>query len=946
MRNLLNPNWLFLLNTLPVLLLAGLCYAEFSVIQTLLPPASVLLWQRFGLVLGALALATAGYGFWRLRQGRPLDAAYGAVAVLAHVAFLFAYLSFSSEILPRAVPTWMVPTDPIIYVFTFLMLTIAHGMFVLVARLTPDDRPHSAGANFALAFAVPAAWFVLVQLPGWFWRHSYSEVWNLVWGAAFALGTLSFLFFLTRGVYIIGTKKSAAWGEFGVVWKVVIALVLPLLGLAVNNGLLWQQAWSTERGIFGNFSSPWFYALAMLDGLLVCWPNAAGPRGRLAQYLGRNALFGYTFYFFIVFLPFLPLSVVAILAIGVGFLLLAPLLLMMVHLRELTDDYAALRKFYSRRVLVAGLLAGWAVLPLSITGLYLYRRHTLHAALDYAYNPDYSKTYHLDATALAGTLNVVKQHKERSQEFMSSHVPYLSMYFNWLVLDNLTLSDAKIATLEQIFLGRAQPNERAADAWTPPPPATSAVLRGLTSTSTFDARQQAWVSWVNLDVANSDPSQAATEYATELTLPVGCWVGDYYLNIGPRRERGILAEQKAAAWVFAQIVNENSYRDPGLLSYVGPNRVALKVYPVAGREVRRTGLQLLHREPFVLTVDGQRVQLGDSTRAQPAAPVAAPGQAVAYVSAAAKKRLPLVQRRPYYHFLLDVSADRSLAKPGYKQRVLAQLGQGAAFGPARFSLVNTYTTPLPAGTDWQQQLAAAPNEGGFYLDRAIRKTLFDAQQAPAPTYPVLVVVADSLSQAILPADFAVLAGAYPESDAFYVLAADGRLTAHSLRQSPAQPWPEAPQPGAPTPVRAWPDAAHPQAYLPDNTVADIVLSRAGAAQPALPAAADAANRWQAGLLLHGQEQWQTLHPEVTDEARVPFVRASFSAGIMTPATAYLALENDAQKAALQRKQAQVLDGKAALDVDEETTEVPIDEGALLLLLAGVALAFGLLRRPS
>ncbi|RYU79580.1 MSEP-CTERM sorting domain-containing protein [Hymenobacter persicinus] len=943
MRKLLHPKWIILLNTLPTLALLALCLAQFNIIHTLLPPASVLVWQRLGLGLVVLAALALNYGLWQRRRGELLGVGYGMGALLAYVVVVFIAFSYADDIQPRVVPDWMVPTPPLLYLFTLLMPTLAHAMFVLIAAVTPEDQPQSTGLNFSLAFAVPVLWFVLIQLPTSSLAAGSESFWGRLWGLLYMGGLLSFLFFLTRAAYIIGMRREAGWGELGLLWKILVSLVLPLLGLAVNNGHLGRLT-HDEQGIFGNFTSPWFYALAALNALLLCLPNSARPSWRLAQFVGRSALFGYTCYFFVVFLPFLPLAVVAIILIGLGFLMLAPLLLMMVHLRELTTDYDALRAYYSARVLTGAFLAGWAVLPLYVTAAYLHERATLHRALDYVYSPDYAETYHLDAEALGQTLQVVKQHKERRNDFFAtSQVPYLSTYFNWLVLDNLTLSDAKITTLERVFLGRMQPDPWVRRGWTPPLPSTAVQLQRLSSTSTFDARQQAWVSWVNLDVANRNPSQRGTEYVTTLALPPGCWVGDYYLNIGRRREQGILAEQKTAAWVFAQIVNENSYRDPGLLTYAGPNAVSLKVYPVNGGEVRRTGVQLLHKEPFVLTVDGQRTVLGDTTQARPTAPVATPGREVAYVSGAAKKSLPLVQRKPYYHFLLDVSAGKAAQKADFKQRVLTVLQQTSAVGSPRFSLVNSYATPLPAGADWQQQLDAAPNQGGFYLDRAIRQTLVAARQNPAPTYPVLVVVTDTLPQAILPTDFADLSSAYPESDAFYVLAADGSLAAHSLRHEPGISLSDNPPLLAPTAVRAWPNARQAQAYLPDTDAAEVVLNPGR--QPALPVGNVAAGRWQTGLLLRGQEQWQTLHPEVTEAERVPFIRASFRSRIMTPFTAYLALENDAQKAALSRKQEQVLDANAALDLDEKTTEVPIDEGALLLLLAGVGLGL-LLKRGS
>ena len=44
MQSFRNPKWAFLANTGPVALLLALGYGEFSIIQTLLPPASVAQW--------------------------------------------------------------------------------------------------------------------------------------------------------------------------------------------------------------------------------------------------------------------------------------------------------------------------------------------------------------------------------------------------------------------------------------------------------------------------------------------------------------------------------------------------------------------------------------------------------------------------------------------------------------------------------------------------------------------------------------------------------------------------------------------------------------------------------------------------------------------------------------------------------------------------------------
>lgn len=993
MDSLRTPKWIFLASTAPLLVYLMVCAGEFSVIHTLLPAASVGEWQAFGAVLALLGLGGAGYAGWQLVRRQPVGEWYSVAMLLAFSLWLCLLTTHADALLPRSVPAWMVPTNPILMAWTFLMPTLAHALLALVARFTPDDRPHQVAPNILFAVVVPMGWALVFEILTWLaqlLRGTSPEVYTgpsrtetvgtVIIVASLVVGTLSFFFFLTRALFIVSRRRQRGWADGGLVWKIVVTMVLPLLGLGLNNGLFFGEGFRSGNGIFGNFSSPWFYGLTIVNGVPLCVPDSEQPGVRLAQLLGRSALFGFTFYFFLVFLPFLPLAIPAIILIGTGFLLLAPLLLFVVHVRQLSDDVAALRTVYRPRLVTATLLAGLATLPLYITGSFWHRRQVLHEALAYVYTPDYTQPPHVDADALAATLAQVRQNKDRNVDlFFGAQQPYLSTYFNWLVLDNLMLSEHKINELELVFTGDVADSR--SYLWSnlngpppPPPPAPGAPatarhfsgsyldgpsdpapdpsapqLRHAAVRSTYDARQQVWVSWVDLEVANTNSGFQNREYSTAIRLPEGCWVGDYTLTIGNRQEHGILAEKKAATWVFAQILSENSSRDPGLLAYRGPHEIAVRVYPVSGSEARRTSIQFLHKEPVTLTIDGRTLALGDSADAAPStAPIAVPGSGVAYVSGAAKQQLPLVQRRPYYHFLLDASAGQPDPVHAFRERLMSQLAQPLPHGaPARFSLVNAATMPVPVGADWAEALNKGYGTGGFYLSGSIRRVLFDAQEHPSVTYPVLVVVTDEFENAILDADFEDIRSAYPESDVFYVLGNDGKLVPHSLRHAARQPLAAAAAltPGAPVPVRAYPNATRPVAYLPATAEAAVVVS----GRPTVPtAAAPVPSRWLAGLLLRGYSQWQSFHPETTDRERVSFIQASFRAGILTPFTSFLALENDAQKAALHRKQEQTLAANASLDTLENDqappTATPIDSGAALLLAAGLLLAGWHLRR--
>lgn len=111
-------------------------------------------------------------------------------------------------------------------------------------------------------------------------------------------------------------------------------------------------------------------------------------------------------------------------------------------------------------------------------------------------------------------------------------------------------------------------------------------------------------------------------------------------------------------WIFSQIRNEN--RDPGILYYLTGNKVALRVFPFAKDEVRKTGIEFLHKEPIQLNIDGNVLELGNDEETMYEN---IKTENVAYVSARQKQQLNWVKREPYFHFLVDVSKEQKAIQP-------------------------------------------------------------------------------------------------------------------------------------------------------------------------------------------------------------------------------------------------------------------------------------------
>ncbi len=924
MRNLLNPKWLFIINTLPIVVLFVLLFGQFNIIKTLLGENNIQLWKSFGLTLGILGLLNFIYAIYVTYKKENVSIIYGLIALLCYIPFIYLYGYHLDKIIPSTVPQWMISGNIFIYVGTFLMPTLAYSLFALVAHFTPETKEYKAWVNFLIAIGIPITGYLFSQIILPLWQRVEGEFFIHVSVILVIVATLVFIFFLVRAIFILSTKKSDLWQKYQLTWKIPIAIVLPLLGLSVNNGHLFNNFGLNNSGIFGDFNNSWFYILALLNGILVCLPNLDNKIYRLLLYIGRTITFAYTFYFFLVFLPFLPLSIIAIIAIGTGFLMLAPLLLFVIHTNELAKDFQYLKTLYSKKRIIGISLLGFLVIPAFITTTYLKDKSVLNETLAYLYSPDYSKKYDIDKASLQKTLNVVKHHKEKNSDVIfGSQIPYLSSYFNWLVLDNLTLSDTKINYIEKIFFDNTSIQIRPENITN-----DNVKITNIFTNSTYDKSQHAWKSWINLEITNKSENAWFSEYATTINLPEGCWISDYYLYLGNKKEFGILAEKKSAMWVFSNIRNEN--KDPGILHYLTGNKVAFRVFPFSKNEVRKTGIELLHKEPIKLTIDNNVVELGN---AEETTPKKTETQNVIYVSVPQKQTLKAIKRKPYFHFLVDVSKEKNKYSNDFTKRIETILQNNKPLAEnSQISFVNSDVKTLPLDKDLKKHFQSQTFEGGFYLERAINTTLYNAYKRKS--YPIIVVVTDSIQNAVLNKDFSDFKFTFPESNLFFNLSDKGTLQAHSLIDNPTTQLSDSIIYSFDQTVLEYKFSDNSISYLPNNNEPSIILKKDIFE---ITETEIKEKNWQSALTLQAKWTSQTLHPETSDKEWLNLVKYSFISKVMTPVTSYLVVENEAQKAILKKKQAQVLAANKALDLDEDTQRMSEPSLILLTILLGLIL---------
>lgn len=930
MKNLLNPRWLLIINTLPVVLMMMIFLSQYNVIQSLLSEESVALWKKFGFILLAMAVINFAYNLYLIRSKRNVSALYGFVALLSYIPFLYLYGVYANVLVPFSIPRWMIQGNSELHVGTFLMPTLAYSVFVLVSHFTHENKEYKAWKNFMVVIIVPACWYFYMQVIFPFWKPVDSGFVIHSHIILVIIATLIFLFFLVRGVYILALKKSEAFNKYQLLWKIPISIVFPLFGLALNNGEVTGDLNLGGGKIFGDFSNHWFYILALVNGVFICLPNLNNKNYRIVLFLARSITLSYTFYFFLVFLPFLPLSVLAIIFLATGILMLTPLVLFVIHASELARDYKYLMGNYSRKYLLLSSVIAVLSIPVYITVSYSNDKLVLNETLDYLYKPDYSKAVKVDEDSLSKTLAVLKSHKTSARNTrLGNQTPYLSSYFNWLVLDGLTLSSTKTNHIDRVFFAAPPLKPRLNTG-----PERNVVISSVKSRSKFDESQNAWVSWIDLELKNNSEVSFFSEYTTNITLPTGTWISDYYLYVGDKKEMGILAEKKSAMWIYSNILSEN--RDPGILYYLSGNRVAFRVFPFSKDEVRKTGIEFIHKDPVVIEIDGKSISLGNNklgnNKRSEQNQTVSNDKSVLYVSPEQKSTLNSVHRLPYYHFMVDVSHNKKALKDDFIKRIDSLLSSGViSEDNAKISFVGPYISTYSLADNWKKTYAEQSFNGGYFLGRAIKTSLVNAYREKEEKYPVIVAVTDNIANAIINGDFSDFQIAFPESDLFYHLMSDAKLKSHSLIARPHSP-------NVITGVEvikfdysvlAYSENNQRLAYLRNNSAPSIVLR-----DDVLEIAESdiKPKKWNSALLQHGMWLSHVLHPERTDIEWLSLVKYSFLSKVMTPVTSYLVVENDAQKAMLKKKQDHVLSSNTSLDLGEDVARMSEPNLFLLIMI--------------
>ena len=918
------PLFVLLSITLPQTLLLGLTLQSYNVIHSLLDEAQRHLWWTFGASLSAMLLGISAYALWRWFEKKAVSIWLAPIVVGLYGTYLTLYFTHLNTLFPNNIPSWMINGDNLFrYPGAFIIPALAYATFLGVLWLTPSQpKKWLALKSFTASALIPACWYVFFNLFAPLFRYVDNRFITHIMIILGLISTLVFLLFLLRGVYLLMRHRhpSNRWHRL---WLLLFTLVLPVAGLVLNAGSF-GMFFGTH--LFGDFSHPAFMILCVLNGMLLVLPERPNAKHNLALYGARSVTFAFTVYFFLVFMPYLPLSVFAILIFGLGALMLSPMVLMLIHTRLLHQQFQRLTQDYPRPVLLLVSVCAFMLLPGMLTGYQWHDRSTLHNALQQVYEPDYfaPATARIDLKALHTVLGKIKgdkQDRRWDDGVFSSDTPFISGYYQWLVLDNLTLSNQKIERLEKIFLHRNERNERR-----PVQAFPNAQLDQFSSNSEYHSSGHYWQSTLNLAIHN--PHERMAEYRSHFALPPGTWVTGYHLEINGNMVPGVLVEKKSAQWVYNNVRRQR--RDPGLVYYDNADTIGLRIFPFNANQTRRIRLTLTHQLPISVTLDAQTVVLGQTTPmpnhiTQTKHSVFIPGTVAA--------TLPTMQRTPYFHFIVDTSQANAAPKQDYVAQIEALIAQYPATATAsKITLANFARRTYAYSDDWRAALTNSTAQGGFFLDAAMRSALLTSYHTQQPIYPVIVVLTPALEQAILPTHLNAFAFTFLEQDRYFVVDQHNTRSAHRLSDNQALA--ATPIIVDAQPISVWQQGPY-RAHLlarGENSVTPLIHASLA---PWVVGAAATDNPWLAGLTMQSLYLRHLQQPQEGATDWLTLVRFSFAQQVLTPVTSYIVTENAAQMAALKQKQAQVLNAAKYLDIDESAEHMSEPALWLLVLLLGV-----------
>ena len=557
-------------------------------------------------------------------------------------AILFCYAVFlfwlyESDIF-REIPR--VKSSSINYEIIPLYLTIPgifHAILDLIfKRFRPDGTLTSNLKSLGFSVLIPFVLylFVIAIIP--LFGHIEEKLYRyelFITKIAVCIAIAAFIFFFLR--FVLGNMVGKNLKTKYPIMVLLFGFLFPLIGLITNANLKF----------FGDFNYPLIYSAFAINAIGLILLLSDSVSAKFAGFLCTSFGVPIVFYFFIIFLPFVPLSFIALIVFGAGILMLTPIVLFILQYQIMTKQLPLILKEYSKKKVLILSLACFLILPICFVGFCVNHKNYLNELISETNQFDASDTTYTDYDVEKIHYIFKEMHKGNrrlSIENMQQRLPILSLFYDWYVFDNLQVSQQKTKEIQRLFLGNK------VSTWSRyiPPPRLDATLK-YTYTTEYVPKGDFYKTQLHLAITNMS-NKGLREFRSEFTLPKDVFISDYYLDIEDRRTFGILAEKKAANWIYEQITNQR--RDPGILQYLYDDVLSLKIYPFKKDETRTSGFTLYHRTPVNFSINDTPITIDVKPLAQNVTELS---PNTFYVPSSFKKNLPKVKSPVSYYFLVD-----------------------------------------------------------------------------------------------------------------------------------------------------------------------------------------------------------------------------------------------------------------------------------------------------
>ena len=718
----------------------------------------------------------------------------------------------------------------------------------------------------------------------------------------------TFLFLIGKLLYILYTQNKKYAGtkdqerSYSGIYRLLVGvtgIILPIAGLTLNNQM---------SGVFGDFSSIWFYIIAILNGLILLVDIKDISRKLPVFYL-KTAGFVYIAYFAVIFIPCIPYGIIGIILYGLGLFVFAPAVVFYIQLRQIFRDIRILKKQYSNNIIIFTAIIGVLTLPVIIAANFKADGINFEKAKAYA-EPGGNAGQIVNIRRLERSVDQIDTtmatSRSRNMEVVTfgGGTPVLSSAYRYIALGNNFFSEKTKEKLQKIFM----PEKIVSDSEITGRDTEAAKDFGIkisTRDREYIEELGAYKIWVDMEITLAEDKFGPREYRTDFILPDGSFVTDYYLYVGDEKKRGIMTDKRAAQIAYESIIK--TPKDPGIIYFDNDSRLSLRVFPFPFEQsyTRKTGFQIMYSQNGSFTIDGTVVNL----EAEKAGESLMQLDGVAYLPAKYKKSLPKINRTAQYYFLIDAGK-----KSSYKENM--ELAE-------KYAKNKNLEKPVFYAVSYQSKIMEDMNsvpqlpEGGFNTAYAVEEIL---SSVPQGKFPVIIMVTDNMNRAV-EFEKTQMAKIYPESKYYYRLNSDMSLIPYNFYNNDILP--ETKEIIVNTAVD------YNGTAVEDDGKSEIVYKDTSSGrQPS--------NDYEAAFVLQKNALRNTEPKEQT-----ALIREAMKKRILTKNTAFIVMETKEQEKILLDLQEKFLNGKS-----NETPSVMMSESGWAVTAAMILIILFLRKRYS